>query len=264
MKKLNILVAAISLGLTARFAILPVASAHSTHSIGNTHTKHAHHKYTLPKKRLKQQHANQPDFSKLFEACERVTAVDVTSGVTTLPASAIGTGATPFTVASFTVPRYCDNSIALTVNATIVGTSNVQNGNITCQIFDENGTPIGSPSSAGNYAPLNVAIPVIAAEKAKTFPTFLPGRYGYYGSGASFPGYSSFLQMETKTVRCTAAGVIIIGETSPADAFTINSIAGQVDSQAPSPDLAPVYEYELDNSYTNGYDARSTKHSINY
>ena len=92
MKKLNTLVAAISLGLTLSFAALPVTSAHSTLNVGHSHMKHTHQKYTPPTEyappknyeRLKRHHANQanqPDLSKLLEACERITPVDVETSI---------------------------------------------------------------------------------------------------------------------------------------------------------------------------------------
>ena len=208
-------------------------------------------------------------FPSFSNQSERITSIHVTPTTTTLPTTAIGAGATPATVASFTVPRYCDNSIALTVNATIGGTANVSAGDMTCQIYDENSNALGSASSAGNYGSLNVAIPVIAAEIASTFPTFLQGVYGGYpGTGAYSPatgtpysGISPLLQTETKTVRCTAI-VTVAGAT-----FTFNNVDGQVDSQPPSNFIVyslPAAPYSNYSEGGAGYYARHIKHIVKH
>ena len=100
------------------------------------------------------------------------------------------------------------------------------------------------------------AIPVTAAEIARNFPTFLPGGYGYYGSGAYSPGVSPFLQTETKTLRCFTGGDIII-----------NRVAGQVDSQPPSQlafDSLPTAPYANYAEGGGGYYARHIKHIIKH
>jgi hypothetical protein len=70
MKKLNTLVAAVSLGITASFAVLPAASAHSSYSHPSySHPSHLHPPY------LRVSHVKKPSHSNLTKVCEQVKEI---------------------------------------------------------------------------------------------------------------------------------------------------------------------------------------------
>jgi hypothetical protein len=76
MKKLNTLVAAVSLGITASFAVLPAASAHSSYSHPSySHPSHLHPPY------LRVSHVKKPSRSNLTKVCEQVKEIKDVSPV---------------------------------------------------------------------------------------------------------------------------------------------------------------------------------------
>lgn len=243
MKKLNALVSAISLGLTLSFAALPVASAHSTLNIGNSHTAHAHQKHTSkdngkPYGETYHHHRANP--------CEKATIWPIPGTGSSGSAQVSATTAPGTAVASFVAPSNCANTFEAAVSWTPAATdlSNFAT-QLTCQWF-EDGTAVG-PQFVDN-APVESAFFVPPFQTTPTiFPTDVyaapkPTAYGY-GYGRS--------SLDTFTLNCFQT---VFGNPGASTVqVTGNDTAGLAGQQ--------VYQPVYSNQYA-GYPGYSARHHV--
>jgi len=237
------MVTAISLGLTVSFAALPVASAHTTHNVGHSHTVHAHQKYGVGQKHVTKPSSYHPNYhANQNEACERISGFSKNNNV------ALTSRDTPTTVASFLVPKNCANSIDVAVT---FENKHFEDQEVDCQ-FSVNGTPTGKifkttlDDAEDDDSPVFGTLTAVLAEQ--------PEGYAPYYSG-SYSNYKPHLQLEEKSLDCTAKQV---GEPDeePENIFAVSESV-QVVSQ---PHFATSYAANYADG--SGYAARSIKHII--
>jgi hypothetical protein len=276
MKKLNTLFAAISLGLTASFAVLPLTSAHSTLHIGNAHSAympiakvtHEQQKYT-PTHR----HGFKPD-----EACDAVIGFSSQAGGTTVPAPGTPTGTPPVTQIqgeNFSVPANCaffleDN---ITVQNPLASTpiTNFAEANfqVVCTLYSQDG-------SNGDLGPA-IATAKQTIDEDQQSATFPLSAYVAPTSGYEYNGYSGYIYGRYPLVNyqvscsqtgpiclakapaagCASAGAFLNGQ---ATALTITSTGNVIVGK---PYIAPAYSAEYYYS-DGGYYARGIRHIIKH